>query len=82
MCPSKHKDSTEHLIQTGEALRSKNAEKSNRRKRPPSTRQIVQEAERLIGRVPQNAGTKSMLRLIVVLSVIALVTAGLFFILI
>lgn len=78
MSSPKREDSTESLILQGEALRSP---ASGRERRSPGTRQLVRDAERLIGREPQAAGAKSLLRWVVVLSVVAIVLAGLFFLL-
>ncbi len=51
-------DSTSQIIASAEALRSSAGKK---RKRPPRTRQLVRDAERLIGREPSVAASPSTL---------------------
>ena len=74
MSSKNREDSTEQLIAEGEALRS-----ASRPKKAPATRQLVRDAERLIGRAPVRSGVKPLLRWALVFALIGLVIAALFF---
>ena len=75
MANDQRDDSTQRLIAEGEALRAKEAAA----KKAPRTKQLVRDAERLIGRAPPvPADTRRLLRWAVVLAVVALAVALLF----
>lgn len=78
MSTKKREDSTESLIREGEALR---ASAASGKSRPPRTRQLVRDAERLIGRPPAVAAALPVMRWVIVLSVLAIAIAGLVFVL-
>jgi hypothetical protein len=76
MSQSKREDSTEQLIKDSEPLRAKHHE----RKRPPRTRALVRDAERLIGRAPATSGLRPLLTAAFVLALLAVVAAALYFV--
>jgi hypothetical protein len=68
-------DSTQSLIAEGEALRAKEAVS----KKPPRTKHLVRDAERLIGRTPAvPPETRRLLRWAVIMAVVALALAAVF----
>ena len=75
MATDERDDSTQRLIAEGEALR--NGQSGG--KKAPGTRQLVRDAERLIGRTPAvPSDVRRLLRWAIVMAVVALVVAGFF----
>lgn len=68
------RDSTKDLIAHGEALRSKDGGA----KKPPRTKQLVRDAERLIGREPLANGVGTLLKLALAAALIALALGATF----
>lgn len=75
MANDERDDSTQRLIAEGEALRPK----EGAAKKAPRTRQLVRDAERLIGRTPAvPADARRLLRWAVIMAAVALALALLF----
>jgi len=75
MATDERDDSTQRLIAEGEALRAKEGPA----KKAPGTKQLLRDAERLIGRAPPvPADSRRLLRWAVIMAVVALVIALVF----